>query len=67
MGNESPEAQISGGKAASFANALRTTRSTCVMATDRPEAKNRVSILLPNIRRKILDKVAVVDKEAPRA
>jgi hypothetical protein len=28
MGNESPKAQISGGKAASFANALRTTRST---------------------------------------
>jgi hypothetical protein len=51
MGNESPKAQISGGKAASFANALRTTRSTCVVATDRPEAEVRGSILLPSLRR----------------
>jgi hypothetical protein len=28
MGNQPPKAQISGGKAAFFANALRTTRST---------------------------------------
>ena len=61
MGNESPKAQISGGKAASFANALSrlrittacqgTTRSTCVVATDRPEAEVRGSILLPSLRR----------------
>jgi hypothetical protein len=52
MGNESPKAQTSGGKAASFANALRTTRSTCVVATDRPEAKtppiNPSQIILDN-------------------
>jgi len=51
MVNESPKAQISGGKAASFANALRTTRFTSAVATDRPWRKMRFSILLPKIRK----------------
>jgi hypothetical protein len=46
MVNESPKAQISGGKAAFFANALRTTRSTSAVATGRSGAKIHVSILL---------------------
>jgi hypothetical protein len=61
MGNESPKAQISGGKAASFANALRTTRSTCVVATDRPEAEVRGSILLRKPPQIILDNFAVLN------
>jgi hypothetical protein len=63
MGNESPKAQISGGKAARFANALRTTRSTCVAATDsRKSHPLQVSILLPKTSQIILDKVVVLDK-----
>jgi hypothetical protein len=63
MGNESPKAQISGGKAASFANALRTTRSICVAATDRPEAKTPMNpVTKPS--QIILDKGLVLDKES---
>jgi hypothetical protein len=43
------------------ANALRTTRSTCAVTTG-PAGGNLPSILLPNICRKILDKVVGVDK-----
>jgi hypothetical protein len=61
MVNESPKAQISGGKAAFFANALGTTRPTSAVATGRSGAKIRVSILLPNIWQIILDNVAFHD------
>jgi hypothetical protein len=80
MGNESPKAQISGGKAASFANALRTTRSTCAsqrilrsrrgdrstcaVATDCPEAKNPLINPVTKPSQIILDKGLVLDKES---
>jgi hypothetical protein len=64
MGNESPKAQISGGKAASFANALRTTRSTCVVATDRPEANPPPVNPVTKPSQIILDKGLVLDKES---
>jgi len=64
VGNESPKAQISGGKAAFFANALRTTRSTCVVATDRPEAKTPRINRVTKPSQIILDKGLVLDKES---
>jgi hypothetical protein len=63
-GNESPKAQISGGKAAFFANALRTTRSTSEVATSLHAAKIWVSILLAKTSQIILDNVVVLDKES---
>ena len=63
MGNESPKAQISGGKAASSANALRTTRSTCVVATDSGSGSPRFNpVTKPS--QIILDKGLVLDKES---
>jgi hypothetical protein len=62
MGNESPKAQISAGKAAGFANALRTTRSTCVAAADRLESHPASFNPVTKDLQIILDKLVVLDK-----